>query len=89
MDFKKIKKKYDELGQTMTSLNGDFQDIVEYQHLDGTLCRFHLATYKELWDGWFAIFSEHNGRVLNHKSSVKWIKKITEDCIYFNEEEDL
>lgn len=87
MSYAEIKKEFDECEKKLGL--GDFQDVIEYQHLDGTVCRFHCATYKEFSDGWFAIFSEHNGNILNNKADVKWIKKIKEEYIFFNEEEDL
>ena len=64
-------------------------DIIEYEHLDGTYCRFTNAYYRELEDGWFTIFTEHNGEHMNNKEDVKWIRKITQETIFYNKEENL
>lgn len=63
-----------------------FQDTIEYQHLDGTLCKFNHATYYDLGDGWFVIDTEHNGKVKLHKDDVRYVKVTKDDYIVFNDE---
>jgi len=86
MNYWEAKEKFDKLDN---EADLKFSDIIEYQHLDGTKCRFHFATYIELGDDWYGIFTEHNGSSLISKLDTKWIKRISEECIYFNEKEDL
>ena len=85
MNYKEAKKAFDEAIETLTLVD-HYRDIIEYKHQDGTVCRFTHASYTEIDEDWFAIFSEHNGRVLNHKADVEWIKEIKENTIYFNTE---
>ena len=66
---------------------GELNGIIEYEHLDGTYCRFTNATYKDYEEEWFCIYTEHNGNHINHKSDVKWVKEIKENILYFNSEE--
>lgn len=84
--LKEARKKAEEMDKSLRAY--DFgKYIIEFQHGDGTCCRYDSAIYKEVDKDWIVIFTEHHGTLVYHKEDLKWVKQWERPkVLYWNEE---
>jgi len=77
-----------EVNELKKNVKFKYADTLEYEHLDGT--RVSLTNAELRWlsiTGWFAIFSEHNGVVVNHRDDLKWMRRTYHKYVWTTKEE--
>lgn len=71
--LREAKKKAQEIEDTLTATDFQWQHRVYMEHDDGTVLDFNYAFLREE-DDWYYIFTEHHGFFVFHKDDVVYYK---------------
>jgi len=73
MTFKEAVVKFEKLKQSQLQ----FDKVIRYEHLDGSICIYHHAQYVHI-DMYVFLFTEHNGHHLLYFDDLKSIGEVND-----------